>query len=50
MYYEISISLITKSVNIIQENEIFSINMLKRKEKIIYDLQNEVYDMRVGKN
>ena len=47
MCFEFSFFPIAKDVKVIQENQIFSINMLRRKEKFIYNLQNEVYYMRI---
>ena len=47
MCFEFSFFPIAKDIKVIQENEIFSINMLRRKENFIYDLQNEVYYMRI---
>ena len=38
---------ITKDVNTIQENEIFSINMIKRREKVVYFLQMEFYHIKL---
>ena len=47
--FEFSLSPIAKDVKVIQENEIFSIHMFRRKENFIYDLQNEVCYMRIEK-